>query len=708
MATPASAVRKSKQVVYVDVPRSPYPTTLSFSHKSATLTSLTLKENTPLRPSNGGVTRAVSDLHTLKRKTSEQDISSTNSVNAKKQKLVELPAALLPQPPAANASAEFPNGFVYCHQCSHKRDAAASVYCSSVKTAKGTGKQCTTKFCASCLKNRYGEHADEIKALAVNGIYTFKCVTLNNYRCVARNLSGVLGVAIYAPVGGAGSSKAFLLLVRNPKPTLNANALNSSKPIPKHAVEVLITTTPLKAVSSKVPTATKTIKPETAKIKPTVAKAKTETSKQQTLQQMIPQVLPVLKWTEVPTILDIRDAESRFQIREFVLRFASVMEPSIPRVLLAELEDLGCGSDDEEMAPWVSEACVRSMILGFLGMLASLEGDTQKLVKSVARDIRATGNNLNKIWPILAKLRDSLADDAELSFPDPLPPPTSATIHNTRTTRSAWESNVTIGHSAQMIPVVEALISATLETPMVREALEGGVRDAKEMVREVQKATREENDRWDTERKLLEAEREKEKEASEKDKDDKPKIKVAATSKAVAEIKARREVHKIRIRDLEYALKLVTPGFAPRFAPLGTDTTGRTFWASSPGIVERKTALDFLNSATTSTSKKAKTKVHVANDSTPKEWSWFLAVWGKKIPGHAKAPADEDNDEGVERWWAFSEPLEIRKLADWIRIDAGIDPYGEVDANKPLALLVKGLNDYAALLDWRLKEDKYV
>ena len=152
----------------------------------------------------------------------------------------------------------------------------------------------------------------------------------------------------------------------------------------------------------------------------------------------------------------------------------------------------------------------------------------------------------------------------------------------------------------------------------------------------------------------------------------------------------------MRIQDLENALRLVAPGFAPRFTPLGTDRAGRVYWASSPGVIERNAALDFITSATVS----KRGKVRIVDDSMPTKWPWFVAVWGRKM----SVAGNEDVDE---RWWAFTDPVEIRKVADWIRIDARIDPDGDADANKPLASLVKGLNEYAQLLDWRLKEDKY-
>lgn len=157
----------------------------------------------------------------------------------------------------------------------------------------------------------------------------------------------------------------------------------------QRTLEVLITTKPLKGLYLPFSNPTvKTTMSETTKLELATVKASAKvksgaTSKQQTLQQMLPQSLPKLKWTEISTNLNLNDAKSRLEIREFILRFASVMEPSIPRTQLAELDDLGCDPDDNEMAPWVSDACVKSMILGLLGMLATLEGDMQKVLHTV-------------------------------------------------------------------------------------------------------------------------------------------------------------------------------------------------------------------------------------------------------------------------------------------------------------------------------------
>jgi hypothetical protein len=86
--------------------------------------------------------------------------------------------------PLANATLDFPNGFVYCHQCNKKRDAAITVQCT-FQDAKS--RRCIAKYCAPCLKNRYGITLQDV--LSTNIVppdqkkrhmsgegYFFKCV----------------------------------------------------------------------------------------------------------------------------------------------------------------------------------------------------------------------------------------------------------------------------------------------------------------------------------------------------------------------------------------------------------------------------------------------------------------------------------------------------------------------------------------------------
>jgi hypothetical protein len=103
-----SSISRPKQLLFVDVPPSPFPL--------SRYSSISRKENAPLT--------TASPL-SRKRKLSDPEGSSITST--KKQRLVPkspLKTSSIPEPlaSASNTSADFPNGFIYCHQCSQKRD----------------------------------------------------------------------------------------------------------------------------------------------------------------------------------------------------------------------------------------------------------------------------------------------------------------------------------------------------------------------------------------------------------------------------------------------------------------------------------------------------------------------------------------------------------------------------------------------------------
>ena len=72
-------------------------------------------------------------------------------------------------------------------------------------------------------------------------------------------------------------------------------------------------------------------------------------------------------------------------------------------------------------------------------------------------------------------------------------------------------------------------------------------------------------------------------------------------------------------------------------------------------------------------------------------WSWFVAVWGRRPEGAVIAPdphrdededgdaTDDEDDEGedgpgrAERWWAFWRPEDIRNLSLWVAHRHGLD-----------------------------------
>jgi hypothetical protein len=127
---PSSSSRLSKsQELYVLVPRSPY--SLGSSEPiGACTTDGPLNPPTPLRAYN---MPSASPLTIIKRKRSEANFDELEQrapeTKSKKQKVSTMTsraksATRPPRAVASNASAEFPNGFFYCHQCNKKRDSS--------------------------------------------------------------------------------------------------------------------------------------------------------------------------------------------------------------------------------------------------------------------------------------------------------------------------------------------------------------------------------------------------------------------------------------------------------------------------------------------------------------------------------------------------------------------------------------------------------
>ena len=158
------------------------------------------------------------------------------------------------------------------------------------------------------------------------------------------------------------------------------------------------------------------------------------------------------------------------------------------------------------------------------------------------------------------------------------------------------------------------------------------------------------------------------------------------------------------------------------------DNEGRTYYALSPGVLEREHTFEYLEVASSDKANKLKKKGHIlaAEDrGKMKEWSWFVSVWGKKpLPDdHPQADTSdqkEDREEETEKWWGFWEPEEIVKVADWISIKSKLgdaeekqvggleDAQTKKDPVKmQLKHLVTQLKDYAALLEWRTRDNKF-
>lgn len=95
-----------------------------------------------------------------------------------------------------------------------------------------------------------------------------------------------------------------------------------------------------------------------------------------------PKLLAKPIWTSVGTILSRTEAEERINIREFCLRFSSILELS--RSHLDELDEIRLSrtrnleDEDDDLIPWVSVPCLKSLLLGLLNMIDA-KGDREKV-----------------------------------------------------------------------------------------------------------------------------------------------------------------------------------------------------------------------------------------------------------------------------------------------------------------------------------------
>ncbi|KAH8119580.1 hypothetical protein DFH11DRAFT_454076 [Phellopilus nigrolimitatus] len=586
----------------------------------------------------------------------------------------------------AKSEETFPNGSFYCHQCRRKTDNSLGLHC----TLK-SGLRCRQKYCDRCINNRYGKDAEQIRRRRItqqnskhvdDDAYHWTCPKCAD-KCNCRNcrkakgleptgkLSNVPGAVKYIPYPAGGS-----------------------------ALGVPITKPTEKAI-------------EPVKPKPRAKRPK--------------KVVPEPRWTAVPTDLDQTQAENRFFLREFMLRFAPLM-----KIGVTHLEEL-------DVFDTLGDSCAKALVLNLLDLIAAdAEPEEQKMIKDTLKNIAGTGTRPAALWAHLSALRTTLPHAVfPVPIPDPSPPPPTSESDSepesvppprmsTRISarelaaaaapshRSGSEDTLVaasgppVTHATQLLPPLLALCENALRGASVRVEIEQGCADGREENRVYWAKVREENKRW--------AEEEAEmgfgagRDEGNAKKSEK-KVKAGPPAKDTEKDKAHRaarEAHKARLSALEHAHTLALQAANPRLAPLGRDARGNVYYAAS---------------AHRRTKKRAR-----APDAEEREglrkWGWFLAAWG--VGG--------GDAGGEERWWGFADPAEIRQLAKWIAAteeldckDADVDsnadaarrlaPHavemdvdgaldllaaGRRPARAELKALVKGLGEYAELLAWRI------
>ena len=106
---------------------------------------------------------------------------------------------------------------------------------------------------------------------------------------------------------------------------------------------------------------------------------------------------------------------------------------------------------------------------------------------------------MTKIWTTLASLRNAHPND--FTYPDPLPPPTTMPVYNTR--RGALtQDSIPVGHSAQLAQIVLDLIDGlTMNgSKTLKAEIDKGINEGKDITKLGKEAITRENERWTKEK----------------------------------------------------------------------------------------------------------------------------------------------------------------------------------------------------------------
>lgn len=348
--------------------------------------------------------------------------------------------------------------------------------------------------------------------------------------------------------------------------------------------------------------------------------------------------------------------------------------------------------------------------------------------------LSTTTGALHHHW-FLSKIVETLHTFSILSSV-PLPSPTPAPEHllqsvpiiRTRSSRNPSHpqvikqtSNETgwpeVVRTSQLIPVISALVDQAVQGQAVRDVLEEGAKEAKDLTKESieLKKVLERAEKEKKEREKIEKEQTS-KDKKGKGKNVKGKGRVHAKGKDVKDV----EDEPRHTLTPKTALAIALSSCAQRIAPLGRDTEGRVYWALTPGRGERDASREYLTSnveveqldetskakSKATKSKSAWTPPSLTERASHKRWSWFVAVWGiRPCIEERRDPSKDEDDSGDDSsepesehdsemgddedqenkikprknkteperpgWYAFSDPSEIFKLAEWVDRKAG-------------------------------------
>ncbi|KAI0665936.1 hypothetical protein C8Q78DRAFT_1083504 [Trametes maxima] len=677
MDIPASALRRKSQV-FVEIPPSPL-----VSSKTGSANPRVLQNNTPLKVVAMNVdqvedTALAETSKKRKRKSmgasgaSKDGQEGAQSPKPKKSKtdphteqeaITETRGKEVKEH-RAEKKPELSEDAVRCHQCARQYEPSDVMHCTATRAS---GQRCVLKYCKPCMRNRYQEDCEAIKARGTAGAQADRRVADVNYifsdTCNCRRCRKAKGLP---PLGDLN------LLARK------ATKAAATQEGQEHGA-VPLKIKPSKGTGKAAPKKATVVprpNPHASKPKPHVlippsphlTRMKADTNSQAKLDRIRPKraratrVIPRPVWTRLSAPLTYDSVLQRLSIREFLLRFAHLTDTA--RGHLEELEEVGnCtlsgGAEDDEdsgpsaLASWISEPALKAILVGLLTILSKDTDSTDEAATftKAVHGVKASGMNLNKLWGVLASLRG----DSVLALPDPLPYGGTTIRHSTRRS-SSTQDTADVFSTAQLVPVVDALIERTLETKAVREDFDRAVTQAKDLARAARELTAAENARW--------------------------KSSPEAKNTAKGDKNPHRREHRDTLAAIEHAHQIASTECIPRFTSLGRDSDGRVYLVLTPGIVEREAAVDLLEGGKGDVKfGKRRGIVDEAQRRRMRHWSWHLAVWGRKPEDADVAKPDREDDDGekgaeednTEGWWGFWQPEEVSKLAEWLAIKHDID-----------------------------------
>ncbi|KAG9102615.1 hypothetical protein FRC07_010188 [Ceratobasidium sp. 392] len=341
---------------------------------------------------------------------------------------------------------------------------------------------------------------------------------------------------------------------------------------------------------------------------------------------------------------------------------------------------------------YLPRATLKAVLLALLDLVGvdsspNLRRESQTTMKHV----RAAKGDLNIIWDSLAVLRQTsysklpnptaLPDDAKY---DPDEQSNDEDESTGRMTRHASKLarlsqptlppkdnslNFVLVCGAQFLPILVFLAETTLRSPSVRSDIDVGLRTLASTAHKAHVAkVAEEKERWTKQRRqfvttlsTLEETKAQEKAA----KGGKAPRGDATTLAKIKERKTAETKHRRALRKLTVSYNLELRAYTSRGTFLGSDRSGREFYAlaSPPKSIDREVRWN--------------------------NWSTFVVCWGKREGG------------SKSKWYGFGDPSELRNLAAILGEEP---PSSESTAAEATDPLVKSLLNFAEFLEDRMEE----